>query len=192
MRVWIASALFAAAGVLTALYVFDRPPERPEVPAQVPPPPALQETEVRLYIAIITVRDEIMAEYLSVHRPGVDAEKDKAIGVAIQTRMEQECRSHHITAGEFDFIRRRVEYIVDVVRRDDAAPERAARREQKLEDLRGQLEHTGDEILRKKLQEQIDYEEALKSAPEPRAYAGDKELVRRFWDDLDRLAPRRR
>jgi len=190
VRVWIVSALIAAVGVAVALRLTKQDVADDDVVIPRSPAP-LSDQEVRDYIAIVTARTEIIPEGVGQFRHG-DEEHNAKIGQAIRDRMNREIAKRHLTPREWSLTLRRVEYIVDLCRRNDAAPERASRHAEKLQALHRKLEDTKDEILRQKIQKQIDHEEALKSAPEPPALEADKQLVRRYWTDLDKLAPRRK
>ncbi len=148
--------------------------------------PAIQtisERDVRRYIEFMPVFLRIIGQAVQQHVQNPMAQK------SVQSEVEASCVQHHLTLNDWEDLRRRVEFVVDVIRFEENKEERDLRYEEELarkEELLARSEGGQREIVQK----DIDQLKAAYAAGAPPLHAGDRELVRTFRRDLDALVPK--
>lgn len=176
LRVWVTSALLVAIAVGAVLYFTSGPDPEPPPPRPlrfVPDP--LAEWEVRRYLEVFPELDRLLKEHASRLEDATGAVHDLLA-------------RRSMTPGDWDVLWRRVEDAVNRVRAVDDWPqgserlrETIAQRERMLADAQG--------ATKEQLTKDVAFlKEALERGPPP-VHPKELELLRSFWNDLDRIVP---
>ncbi|MGH7163574.1 MAG: hypothetical protein ACREID_08820 [Planctomycetota bacterium] len=180
MRAWVSSAL--AVGVAVAAYLLLTGDE-PRSPGA-PPPAAvpLKEREVRDYLAVFPEFYARLGKAAQEFDPARAPESQESYVADL-------ARRHNMTVADLHRLRRRVEHAVESVRWDRSAGTRQANVRAAIQEKQI-LFDTAKGKTKETLQADLARLKAQLDAPGPAAPEADKELVRRFWTDLDALAPK--
>lgn len=182
-RVWLISALGVAA-VVGAVLWFTRPAASGATTgSQAPAVQTLSERDVRRYIEYMPVFLRIVGQ--AAQRYAANPLEQKSV----QGEIEASCVAHHLTLQDWEALRRRVEFVVDVIRFEENKPERDLRYEEELARKLELLERSEGQ-QREIVQRDIDQLKADYAAGAPALHAADRELVRTFRRDLDALVPK--
>ena len=184
-RVWVVSALVAAAiagGVL--LLASDPAPENDTGARKPKPPPALAEREVRKYLQ---VRPEEHVIFRAAAR---------AFGgpnpLDAPAEMAKMLRRHKMTSADWTNLRNRVEFVVGILRYEQNTKSRRARIEQKIRTKEVVLEDAksaGLNELEKKVTEDIKMLKTRLDAEARPIADSDRALVNKFRKTLFQLVP---
>jgi hypothetical protein len=172
-KVWIVAGLIVVA-VATAVILLNRDPETEQKRTTRKPPARLQESEVRAYLSIMPRYWEILNEAVQ--------KMENA-----RPRIETLLRTHHHDLKSWRRLQERVEFVVNVVRWEGRKDERDADIDKKIKDLEG-LRETARGADRERIDEQIAKYRSFKEAVSTPLHPEDRELVKRFWTELDRFA----
>ncbi|MHC4818396.1 MAG: hypothetical protein ACYTF8_10110 [Planctomycetota bacterium] len=192
MRVWAISGLFVALLVAGILVFSDGPePEIDRTPKRPAAPSPLTEKEVRTYIAVWPRINQVMAAAIPAMAPGADGGVDREeLGRQVRAAIAVVLENNHLTQEGWNKLARRVEHAVDVVRwRAESAGRNA--------DLDSQIQQKEALLQLAKGNARQPIEADIEALKEQRVDTGpallrrDVELVKSFWNDLDRIAPAR-
>lgn len=183
LRTWIGSFVAVALVVGAILHFTGR--KEPVDPAPPPDrrlPPPLEEKEIRTYLKVWPEVTAQLEEWARGFKPGQQPSSEN------QAQLDAILLRHHLDRPSFDLLRRRVEYVVDVLRWEEGLPaqrrkleEEKARNEEFLKAAQGP---TRDKLL----EQQRGIEQKLAETPPP-IHDSDRKLIRRFWAELDRVVP---
>lgn len=194
-RVWIVCALVVAAVVAAVLLLTPGGGDPPAGPRRPQPPSPLQERELRLYVDVSEEMMKLFRKYADMHTAEMIATQgnvdEEALGRRSQVEFDTLLEKYHLTRETWRAVSDRVEYAVNVVRAEDNAASRAAEIEEQIalkRDLLAKVTHPDD---RAAIEEEIRAAEAQLAAGTLPLLDRDKELIRQYWRDLDRLAPQR-
>ncbi len=198
MRVWLFSALVVGA-VVAGILIFDSDGPAGEnggktAPA---PPSRLSEKEVQTYLKVfpeVQAKLGEIAQDVMVRWSEEDAyPEDEEANRRAQSIVDVVLSKHHLNRKTFNLLRRRVEYAVDVVRWGEEADARNATLDGKIADREGLLEmaEEGTE-MRKQLEADLDQLRGQRASAGPPLHDEDRQLLRRYWNELNQVAPRAR
>ena len=182
-KVWLVSALVVGSLVAGILLLTHEPElgENGSTAAERPPSP-LTDAEVRSYMTVQVGLRRIMAEMASNFGTG-GAKAGKA-------KVETHLRRNHLDAQSWEKLRRRVEYVVDVIRWEQASESRLHEIDREIKKNEGLLEAATSEEMKKKLRETIANVKAQRDAKARPVNDSDRAVAKKYWNDLDKLAPR--
>jgi hypothetical protein len=199
LRAWILSAAGAAAAVVIVLAMTRQDTHGEEEKPKPPPvrvaPKPLDENEVRLYLAtfpemleaIKQINAQLAAEW---RKEGRFPQHDPQFQRRIQEAVEVALQRHHLTHAEFDRIRGRVEYVIDVMRYEQSAGERRTKTLEQLRVKESAAELQTDPKMKELLERDIARLKEQLDAAGPPISDADRKLVTRYWDQLEPVALR--
>ena len=185
-KVWIVAGVVLV--VIAALAVLMRGGSEGEKSETVRRPPAkLQESEVRTYV-------EVMPRFREVLERAATEYRDRSNGGTTdngipnpRTKITALLRRHQLDLKSWDNLRRRVEYVVSVVRFESRAEEREAALEEAIAQ-KEQLLSVASGTMKEQVEKDLENLKAQRNARGAPIHPEDRELALRFWPDLDRLA----
>jgi hypothetical protein len=191
-RIWLTCALATAALVVAAIYLL--PKKEPDrAPTRTPPPPPLKEQEVRLYIEVYPSYTDAMARAaLEFQRQRIAGDVNaQAQQAETQAAIDALLERFHLAPMQWRAIQDRVEYAFNTVRAADEHEKMLPTIRNEILVKRQLLEKLGDENDRKVTLDDIAALEARLGAEMPPLRDEDRELIRRYWRDLEPIVPRR-
>jgi len=195
VRVWLVCAIVVAAVVAAVLLLTSDGGEPQAGPRRPKPPSQLAESELRLYIDVTEEVMNVFRKYADLHTAEMIATQgnvdEEALGRKSQVEIDTLLEKYHLTRETWRALSDRVEYAVNVIRAEETAPARVAEIEEQIALKRELLSKVTDPRDRAMIEEEIRAAEAQLSAGTMPLLDRDKELIRQYWRDLDRLAPRR-
>jgi len=194
VRVWIVSFLLVAGVVAGVLHVTrgDEPTKEPP-PRAAPPRTPLQEGEVRAYLTVMPAvnaqNQANAAEFADIWQKTGQYPNDPAMAMRHRAAVETILQKHGYTTGTFQRLRERVEVVVDILRWESDATNREAEFDRRIKEREEMLESATGAVRTQIERDLAQLKERRKAAPPP-LHESDRELVTRFWAQLDPLAPR--
>lgn len=197
-RVWLTCVLATGVVVASVVLLANKPAANADGPKAPKPPPPLSEQEVRTYIDVMpqltALFGDIAVEYQRerVQRGGnLDEATEKALDAKAQGLADALLERRGLTRATWQRLSERVEYAVNALR---AVPEIESVRpeiEEKIAIKRKLLSNLGDPGERGIVEKEIADLEALLAYEGPPLLDRDRDLIRRYWRDLDAAVPRR-
>jgi hypothetical protein len=150
-------------------------------------PTRLTEHEVRTYIDVMPRFLQMLQEAaIEFQRQPRNGTTDNGVPDP-RAKITALLRRHRLDLKSWDVLRRRVEYVVAVVRFENSAEEREAALDEAIAQ-KEQLVSVASGTAKKTLEEDLKNLEAQRNARGAPIHDGDRELALRFWADLDKLA----
>lgn len=182
-KVWIVSALVVAAVVAGILLLTnDAAMGGGNGAATGRPPVPLNDAEVRKY-------KRVQADILRI----IDAATREFIETgtsAGRARVETLLRRNKLDPDMWETLRNRVEFVVDVIRWEQSSAERTADMERRIQKARDLLAAARSEAMKTKHRRDIAILERQRDARVRPINDSDRAVVKKHWNDLDRLVPR--
>jgi len=195
VRVWLVSALVVAAVVALVLYFTSDVKTPHDGPHKLKPPSPLREADVRLYVDVMEEMMNLFRKYADMHTAEMIATQgnvdEEALGQKSQVEFDTLLEKYHLTRATWKALSDRVEYAVNVVRAEETAETRKAEIEEQIALKQELLSKVTDPEDRATIEVEIRAAQAQLEAGTLPLLDRDKELIRQYWRDLDRLAPRR-
>lgn len=200
MRPWIVSFVVVALCVGTVLWVWrddaaDRRAREPvpgagsDTPAG-PARPILTENDVRAYLDVYArVQDSLGRSVQEAARSG-QAMDGERFGAEMSANVASWLKPYHLSLADWDGLRERVGFVVDCERWERDRPERERQLRETIETKKAALEAATTDTERETLRREIERFEGQFGAKAGPVADADLELVRSFWAELDRVAPR--
>jgi hypothetical protein len=185
-RVWLVAGIVVVVVAATAILLNrDAGGEKKAEPVR-QAPTRLTEHEVRTYIDVMPRFHEVLQEAANQfqNRPK-NGTTDNGVPDP-RAKITALLRRHHLDLKSWDVLRRRVEYVVTVVRFENSAEEREAALDEAIAQ-KEQLVSAASGSMKKTLEEDLKNLEAQRNARGAPIQEEDRELALRFWPDLDRL-----
>lgn len=182
-RPWIVSFVLVALVVAGILY-FTQDSGEPGGPAE----PKTEPTKAQS----LTTNDVL--KYLEVY-PEVDsamfaiAQSGNRDPQAVPTAIRPILAKHSLSMESWNQLWRRVEDVVNSIRAEQSNPERLQKINRILDSKRSALAATDGE-LKKRIEQDIKGLEAERDREIVKIHPTDREVVMRYWDQLNRMAPR--
>ena len=179
-KVWVVSALVVAAiaGGVLLLFAEDAPKDRDTTP-KLKPPVSLREEEVRLYMKIRPIEDQIFvaaAIAFGTNKP-IDAPLELA----------RVLKRFHLTRDDWTTMRQRVEYVVGIQRYENNKDKRTAAIHKKLRKNEKLLESAENEALKQRIRGDIVFlKNKLRAVAKPISDS-DRAVTQKFWTTLSKL-----
>jgi len=194
-RVWLTCALATGIVIAAVLTFTKRQDAEADGPAPPKPPPALSEQEVRTYVEIMPqitgLFGDLAMEYQR-ERVRNDGNVDQAaFEIKSQALVDALLERRHLTRETWDTLRKRVEYVVDVVRAGPELEEARPKIEEQIALKRALAQKLARADERAAVEKEIKDLEALLEGKGPPLLDQDRDLVRQYWRALHEAVPQR-
>lgn len=197
-RVWLTCALATGVVVAAVILLTNRPAAEADGQHRPKPPSPLSEQEVRTYIDVMPqltrTLGDIAAEYQRErvkHGGNLDEAAEKALDIKAQGLVDALFAGRGLTRETWQRLSERVEYAVNALR---ALPELEKARpeiEEQITIKKTLLANLGQADERAMVEKEIGKLEALLEYKGPPLLERDRDLIRRYWRDLDSAVPQR-